>query len=37
MIRWSQATFSETAAMVARAFETEAEKAGYRVVRQESD
>jgi S1-C subfamily serine protease len=36
-IHWTQATFSETAAMVASAFETEAEKAGYRVVRQESD
>src|SRR2546423_13945504 len=36
-IRWNQATFSETATMVARAFETEAAKAGYRVLQHESD
>jgi serine protease Do len=36
-IRWNQATFSDTAAMVARAFETEAAKAGYRVLQHESD
>jgi serine protease Do len=36
-IRWNQATFSDTAAMVVRAFETETSKVGYRVLRQESD
>src|SRR5438132_1128428 len=36
-IHWNQATFSETATMVARAFETEAAKAGYRVLQHESD
>src|SRR5437870_5366570 len=36
-IRWNQATFSETATMVARAFETEAANAGYRVLQHESD
>src|SRR3989442_5262134 len=36
-IRWNQATFSDTAAMVARAFETETAKVGYRVLRQEDD
>src|SRR3989440_5668913 len=36
-IHWNQATFSETATMVARAFEAEAAKAGYRVLQHESD
>jgi len=36
-IHWNQATFSDTAAMVARAFETEVAKAGYRVLQHESD
>ena len=36
-IHWTEGTFSETADVIARAFETEAEKAGYRVLRREND
>jgi hypothetical protein len=35
IVRWTSANYSETAAMIARAFQNEAARAGYRVVKSE--